>query len=65
MYLAMDVGISVDAFWDMSAHAVYLLHLEMRKSYSAAQRGKGAAKAGSSARAPAPKVMPMSMLPRP
>lgn len=32
MYHAIDMGVSVESFWDMSARAIVMLHREMRRS---------------------------------
>ena len=32
MYHALDMGVSVESFWDMSARAIVMLHREMRRS---------------------------------
>lgn len=36
MYHALDMGVSAEAFWDMSARAVVLLHQELRRGVKGA-----------------------------
>ena len=56
MFHALDMGVSVESFWDMSPRAVVLLHREMRRA-----AGKSAP-----ARRPAePQLVRLNYIPRP
>ncbi len=43
MYHALDLGVSAEEFWNMSARAIVLLHKEMRRGVEAARSSRAAA----------------------
>lgn len=61
MFHALDLGISVEAFWEMTPRAICLLTQEMARNTSGA---KAAARGGGSS-ASSPRVVQLNYIPRP
>ncbi len=61
MFHALDLGISVDAFWEMTPRAICLLVQEMARNTSSAKAStRGAGRASS-----VPQVVHLNYIPRP